>query len=137
MDNQKYIEELLDSIRGDNFKKVVTTLEDGYRGMYVILKFVRDNPNETVAGDISKSLNISTARVAVCLNSLEKKSYIIKSKSKSDGRVTIVKITDLGKSVLAKREGEINNLIELLFSHLSEEEVIQLINIIQKIKGSN
>lgn len=137
MDNQKYIEELLNSIRGDNFKKIVNTLEDGYRGMYVILKFVRDNMRETVAGDISKNLNISTARVAVCLNSLEKKGYIVKSKSKTDGRVTVVEITDLGKSVLAKREGEIKELIQLLFSNLSEEEVVQLINIIKKIKGSN
>lgn len=136
MERKVYVEELLLGINNEITRKIVTTLEKGYKGLYVILKVIKDQNGEVIAGDISNKLNISTARVAVALKTLERKKYITKYKSLTDLRKTVVTLTPLGKEVLKIREEEINSLIEALLKDLTDEEIEQLIKIINKIKMS-
>lgn len=136
MERKVYVEELLLGINNEITRKIVTTLEKGYKGLYVILKVIKDQNGEVIAGDISNKLNISTARVAVALKTLERKKYITKYKSSADLRKTVVRLTPLGKEVLKIREEEINSLIEALLKDLTDEEFEQLIKIINKIKMS-
>lgn len=136
MERKVYVEELLLGINNEITRKIVTTLEKGYKGLYVILKVIKDQNGEVIAGDISNKLNISTARVAVALKTLERKKYITKYKSSADLRKTVVRLTPLGKEVLKIREEEINSLIEALLKDLTDEEIEQLIKIINKIKMS-
>lgn len=136
MNTDQYINNVLVNIKGNNYRKILKTLEDGYKGLFVILKVIRNRSGEIIAGDISNELNISTARVAVALKTLEEKKYIIKSKGTDDGRKTIVKITNDGLIVLEKRENEIKDLIKGILNILTEDEIKQLINILWKIKTS-
>lgn len=136
MNTDQYINDVLVNIKGNNYRKILKTLEDGYKGLFVILKVIRNRSGEIIAGDISNELNISTARVAVALKTLEEKKYIIKSKGTDDGRKTIVKITNDGLIVLEKREKEIRDLIKGILNILTEDEIKQLINILWKIKTS-
>lgn len=136
MERKEYVGELLLGINNEITRKIVTTLEKGYKGLYVILKVIKEQNGEVIAGDISNKLNISTARVAVALKTLERKKYITKYKSLNDLRKTVVSLTPLGKEVLKTREDEINSLIEALLKDLTDEEIEQLIKIINKIKRS-
>lgn len=134
MEKKDYIKEVFINLKCENFRKILTTLEDGYKGLFVILKVIRDYQGKIIAGDISSKLDISTARVAVALNTLERKKYIVKHKAKEDGRKTIVELTDIGRSVLEQRESEIINLMNDFFDNLEINELKQLLNIINKIK---
>lgn len=136
MRKREYVKQISLGLNGENYRQVLTTLEKGYKGLYVILKVIRNNNGEVIAGDIASELNISTARVAVALKTLEKKKYIVKHKGKDDARKTVVSLTKLGSEVLENREKEIIDLIEKLLSNLSDNEIEQLINIIDKVKGS-
>lgn len=135
MNKRDYIKEVFINLKCENFRKVLTTLEDGYKGLFVILKVIRDYQGKIIAGDISSKLEISTARVAVALKTLERKKYIIKHKAKDDARKTIVELTELGKKVLEDRENEILNLMDDLFDKLELDELQQLLNIINKLKN--
>lgn len=135
MNKRDYIKEVFINLKCENFRKVLTTLEDGYKGLFVILKVIRDYQGKIIAGDISSKLGISTARVAVALKTLERKKYIIKHKAKEDARKTIVELTELGKKVLEDRENEILNLMDDLFDKIELEELQQLLNIINKLKN--
>lgn len=136
MERKEYIKEILLGLNGEKYRQVAKTLEKGYKGLYVILKVIKNQNGEVIAGDISSKLNISTARVAVALNTLSRKKYITKYKSLTDLRKTVVSLTPLGKEALERREDEINSLIESLLINLSDEEIEQLIKIINKIKES-
>lgn len=135
MEKKELINELLSKINADKYRKLLSTLEDGYKGLYVILKVIKNSDKEVIAGDIASKLNITTARVAAALNNLEKKKWIIKYKSSLDGRKTIVELTDLGKNVLKRREEEIISVLENLFVNLTDLEIIQLINLLNKINS--
>lgn len=135
MEKKELINELLSKINADKYRKLLSTLEDGCKGLYVILKVIKNSDKEVIAGDIASKLNITTARVAAALNNLEKKKWIIKYKSSLDGRKTIVELTDLGKNVLKRREEEIISVLENLFVNLTDLEIIQLINLLNKINS--
>lgn len=135
MEKKELINELLSKINADKYRKLLSTLEDGYKGLYVILKVIKNSDKEVIAGDIATKLNITTARVAAALNNLEKKKWIIKYKSSLDRRKTIVELTDLGKNVLKRREEEIISVLENLFVNLTDLETSQLINLLNKINS--
>ncbi|MCD7729367.1 MAG: winged helix DNA-binding protein [Clostridia bacterium] len=94
MDRQELIERYYQSLGNVKLKRVSDVLNDNLRGTYVILRVIKNSDRQVVAGDISKRLGISTARVAVALNMLDQKGYIKKEHSNNDARKTNVTITE-------------------------------------------
>ena len=138
MEKKKIAQEFFKRLSTKNVGRIFSFLEDN-RGMYTILKFIHEADKDVLAGDISKSLNISTARVAVALTSLKKRNFIEKIKSNDDARKTIVKITDIGKTALEERQNKIIKNITDLLNKLSNRDSKILLEIITKLvapKGS-
>lgn len=124
--------EILKSVGKKSCKHLTSFLNEWTKGLYVILRVIENFEDEVVAGDISTALNVSTARMAVALATLEAKKWIKKHKSVNDARKTVVELTDLGRSVLREREEELVEIIKLFLNKLNDEEVMQLLNIIKK-----
>ena len=133
MDREQLTDLLIKSIVNAKPRKAPENLDNGLKGAIIILKILNDNECLS-AGELSKILDVSTARVAVAINNLVVKGYVKKSKDKIDARKTLVTITDLGKKELARRENLIReHLIEKL-KNLTEQDLLSLINIINKIE---
>lgn len=132
MEKKKIAQEFFKKLSQKNFKNFFTFLEDN-RCTFTILKFLNETEKEILAGDISKSLNLSTARVAVALSSLEKKGLIEKVKSNEDARKTIVNITPNGVIALDERQNKIINKINSLLENLSIKDSKILLEIISKL----
>lgn len=116
-----------------NFKNIVDTIQDGFCGMFFVLKIVLDANKELSAGDISQMFNVTTARTAVVLSALEKKGYITKQKSTTDARKTIVNITELGKQILEERKTKLFATLEGFLSKLSQNELQSFYGILKKL----
>lgn len=114
------------------FKKVTEILHDGTTGMYVVLKILDDN-KELSAGDVSEALGVTTARTAVILKTLEKKGLVKKTKSETDARKTIVKITNAGLLSLNERKQKIIGTIENYMSVLNDNDAKNFYDILQKL----
>ena len=132
LERKEVAEEILKNAGKKNCKRVTTFFNEWTKGLYVILRLIDISEQEVVAGDISTSLGVSTARTAVALATLERKKWIKKHKSKLDARKTVVSLTDLGKNVLCEREEELKEIIVAFLDKLSDEEVLQFLNIIKK-----
>lgn len=115
------------------FKKVNETIQDGFFGMYFVLRILAENVGGLSAGDIAKMFGVTSARTAVILTSLAKKGYITKQKAKDDARKTIVKITDTGEEVLAKRKKKLFNILDEFLVKLSEEEIKSFYSVLEKL----
>lgn len=133
MNKQEIAVEIVNNIGNKAFKPVISTLEDGSKGLYIILKVIAEINEEVSAIDISNVLNISIARVTVALKKLEEKGLITREKSTSDKRVTIVKLTKLGFVKLEEKKQSLLELINQTLDKLTLEECVQLLNIYQKI----
>lgn len=115
------------------FKKVTETIQDGFSGMYFVLRLLSDAPNGLSAGEISKIFHVTTARTAVILATLKKKGFIAKTKCSLDARKTIVKITEKGTEALSKRKAKIFNSIDGFLVKLDPSEKENLYVILQKL----
>ena len=106
--------------------------EDGFQGTCLILKILR-NAGQLTAGEIAKRLDVSTARVAAALNSLEKKGCVERLKSATDGRMVVVRLTASGRAALESREEQLLAMIGRILGKLTEEELLSLLHIIEKL----
>lgn len=115
------------------FKNVTEIIQEGFSGMYFVLRLLSAKPTGLLAGDISSAFGVTTARTAVILSTLEAKGYIIKAKSSTDARRTLVTITDEGKIALNERENKIFVAIDTILQKLNERETVEFYHILQKL----
>ncbi len=126
-------EQIYDKMCCHSFKKINELFQDGFSGMYVVLKIIYDSNTELSVGDISEIFKVTTARTAVILSTLEKKGLILKLKSEFDARKTIVKITEKGIKELLNRKTKILEMINCILLKFSDEDKETLYNLICKI----
>ena len=133
MDTTSIRKEMNTLCQSKNWRNLIGLIEDGYKGVFVILRMVRDNPDSVVAGDLAKQMNVSTARIARALNTLEDKHYIIRTNDKNDARKVIINLTDDGKTALAVREKQIAETVTPMLTNLTDEETELLFTLLKKL----
>lgn len=126
-------QEFYSLLGNSKFKQIASVLQDGFSGIYLVLKILSDAQAPLSAGDISTSLGVSTARTAVALNCLEKKGFVQKSKFHLDARKTMVELTTSGQIELENRKTDIFLLINQFLNKLDQNEKVCLFDILKKL----
>ncbi len=133
MDYQTLQNEIKHLFQTENWRKLMGLIDDGSRGMFLILRILNDSDGEdVVAGDLAKCACVSTARIATALNTLEKKGYVTREKSAEDARKVVIHMTDAGREMLRERLEVINSVVVPMFGKLTEEEIETLISLLKK-----
>lgn len=100
-------------------------------GAVLRLLYIADTP--MMAGMISDRLGISTARVAVLLRKLEAKGLITREKDLVDARVTIVKLTDIGRKTIQRMWEDVRVQMGKVIDEIGEERLLEYIEISKEI----
>ncbi len=114
---------------------LVETLNDFNHGEVGVLSYLAFDKDESTPGELSEKLNVSTARIASILNSLENKEYIKRKDNNLDKRKTLVVITEKGKELATEVKQEIINKIINVIKELGYERINEYINIALEIKN--
>lgn len=124
------IYQLLDS---NEFKKIASYFNDFFRGKYAVLKKLYETDEVVAAGDLSRDIGVSTARIATTLNALEDEGQITRIKSDDDGRITIINLTEDGRnSFIEQRNLFIKSVMHYL-NKLSADEISLLTKVLNLI----
>jgi len=99
-----------------------------FQGQGKILLALIDNDNLSQR-DLVDRLDMTPQSLAEFVGKLEKKGFITRKKSSTDRRVTIVSLTDKGRSETEKRMQIIPEYLRVL----NDEELGQLNNILDKV----
>ena len=129
-DAQEFLNELYSSIPRSFYNR----LEAPQRGFGFILSYLERTDGEVIAGDLSKKLNVSTARIAALLKKMEKCGYVKRYASKEDGRCTVVKITPAGITYINDMREQTLRRIEKLLDSVSKEDLETYIRISHQIR---
>ncbi len=116
-------------------QEILKLMETAYKGKLMILKVLACDNKEYTAGDLAKVLNVSTARIATAINSLESKGYVLRNRPAHDGRKVIIAITDTGVQALQKYSSAVNVTMQDLFGRLTDEELKTFIILCKKLFG--
>ena len=82
-------------LQGGRFR----SLTDMNQGELALLRIVMDHGNDISPGELTEKLEVSTARTANLLNSLEKKGLIVRDSNEKDHRSKCVYLTDKAKQM--------------------------------------
>lgn len=129
-DAKNYMKRLCQTKR---WRELVNMIEEGYKGTFVILRIVDESDTPVVAGDLAKYMNVSTARIANALKTLEAKGYIVRTPHESDARKVEVRLTEEGKIALEKREARVMETVAAMTANLTEEENSTFFELLKKM----
>ncbi len=95
-------------------------------GISLAVKLLTESPEKKLtAGDMSQAMRVSTARVAVLLQKMESRGLISKESDKTDGRVTIVRLTGDGEKFAETMRRTAIERISMVIDKLGEEKFLQ------------
>ena len=97
-----------------------------------VLWLVDDHPDIAQAG-LAQRMRMDRATTMAIVNRLESKGYLVRRKSRSDGRKQALNLTEAGRRTLAAAKRAINQHELWLKSRFTEKEVAKLIELLTRI----
>ncbi|MCU5094306.1 MarR family winged helix-turn-helix transcriptional regulator [Bacillus wiedmannii] len=99
---------------------------------FIVLRIL-NRTNKEMVSRVANELNVSNSHITAVTEKLINKDFVTRSRSTSDRRVVYLEITEQGKDLVAKMEGEKKKYLQERFSALSEEEMNIMISISKKL----
>lgn len=97
-----------------------------------VLWLVDDHPDIAQTG-LAKRMRMDRATTMAIINRLQKRGYLVRGKSKTDGRKQTLNLTDDGRQALASAKVAIKEHEKWLQSRFKKKEVELLIEMLSKI----
>lgn len=88
---------------------------------------------EIPSGNLAKNVNLSNATVTDILDRLEKREFIIRTRSTIDKRRVFVKITEAGQKILLQTPSMLQEHLEKAFKRMQDWERNLLLSSLQRI----
>lgn len=135
MDVENMAEMLFQQIKEGTSTPISEMLDEFNCGEIGVLSTLAFDQNPVTAGELSEKLNVTTARIARILNSLESKQYIRRKNDRTDRRKIFVTITKKGKELADSTKKEIMDKIVQVIQEVGYDEIQTYISIVLKIKS--
>ena len=114
-----------------HIQEIIGDLSKGEVG---ILAYLLNEKNNISSNELENHLQVSSARIASTLNSLEKKGLIKRSKSEEDKRKIVISITTNGIRKIEEHQEKVKRYVEHLVETLGEKDSLEFIRIVKRIK---
>lgn len=102
------------------------------KGENVLLSYLRECRISTPSV-LAEVLNVTPARIAAILRSLEKKDFIFRGTDYDDKRRVVVELTEKGVEFAEKLKTDVSRQAISLFESLGETDATEFLRIIKKI----
>lgn len=134
MNVEEIAEILFQQLKPTSSTSLTEVLNEFNRGEVGVLGYLAFDKDEATAGELSEKLNVTTARIASILNSLENKEYIKRKEDNLDKRKTLVSITTKGKELANITKREIIEKIIRVVEEVGYDEIKDYVRIALKIR---
>ncbi len=135
MATQEEVEELrasLERLRGDAlFKRVGET----GAGIGAVMRCLHRSGEPVSAGEISRDLHVSTARVAVLLKKMETRGLIERISDERDARKSVIRLSAHGAEVGEQMLRELNRQLAEVIDRIGMERVKEFIAVSGEIRA--
>jgi MarR family transcriptional regulator, organic hydroperoxide resistance regulator len=135
MDYRELAIELTEAFSRPHFAKREPEHVHGEMGIMMFLQMnkIKNGVESFSSGDLSKALELSTGRMAIALNGLEKKGFIRRTTDYSDRRRVIVSITEDGSAFAESQHEKGLDRFEKMLRALGEEDAVEFVRITKRI----
>ncbi|WP_413691818.1 MarR family winged helix-turn-helix transcriptional regulator [Psychromonas sp. KJ10-2] len=107
--------------------------ESGLTGPQLLVMQKIDQLDAPLAKQIAQEITLSAATVTTILDRLEKRSFIIRTRSKTDKRKVHLSLSEAGKEVLSSSPKPLQEHFIKRYKNLDEWEQSQLLSAVERI----
>ena len=133
MDYETLAKAMLSKMYMLNKTRPQRSINEGMRGEAFVLQYIIHNAGAVLPSEISHYMNISTARMAAALNSLERKGFITRRIDPSDRRQILVELTDQGKAFAHDKQSHMLRHATQLLERLGEEDSLEFVRLLNRV----
>lgn len=135
MKREEFAEVLFNQLKPTNARSLTDVLNNFSRGEVGVLSYLVFDKTSASAGELSEKLNVSTARIASILNSLESKEFIRRKVDDLDKRKTLVVITKKGRNLAISTKKEIIDMLLKVIDEVGYDDINEYVRILKKIRS--
>ena len=103
------------------------------QGECFVLRCLARSPKPLLPSDLSAMTQSSTTRIAVVLNTLEKKGYITRAIDPADRRRVLVSLTSVGAEYVRSIRQQLRQRMQRLLAELGEADAEEYLRITERI----
>lgn len=103
------------------------------QGETFVLQYISLQNGNVVPGEISGTMDISSARIAATLNSLEKKGLITRRIDTADRRRILIGLTEAGEAAALRQHESVTQDAARMLSLLGEHDAKEFVRIIGRL----
>ncbi len=133
MDYIKLADEFLESMRLFRKANMHKNINDSLHGEAFVLHCIYQQGGDILPGEISSEMEVSSARVATALNSLEKKKLITRSIDVNDRRKILVSLTPEGIEVAERHKQAVLQDAARMLERLGEQDAKEYVRINKRL----
>ena len=125
-------QELFDVMDPEKHRPPNRRMDQVMRGEMAVMRLLEAESAPLPAGEISKKLCMTTARVAAVLGSLEKKGLAQRGEDPQDKRRVMVEITQAGRDFNAQRRMEVLGSMRGMLMQLGEADAREYVRLTRR-----
>lgn len=133
MNYESMAEELLSIRAGLLHVPANQMMNDFVRGELFVLNYLMVHGGTAFPKDLSRGMDVSSARIAALLNQMVKKEWVIRAADTEDCRQTIITLTEKGRKEVEKKRTEIVEVVVQMLKNIGPEDAKELLRIERKI----
>ena len=135
MDYEALALDMLNSMQSLHKAALQRRLDEALRGEHFVLRYIARHGEGVLPGEIGEEMQVSTARVAQTLNSMEKKAWLTRQIDPRDRRKILVQLTPEGKAIADGRHQSIVAIATNILTLLGEDDAKAYVRISKKLAG--
>lgn len=135
MPTQAQVERILGLLRESNPEGCFKKMNEATMGVGAVLMYLRKAREPVSAGQISHSMNVSTARMTVLLKKMEGRELLVTGSSPTDARMRVVRLSQRGERAAARLEEELYDQTAYLIERVGMERLIEFASISGEIQA--
>lgn len=116
-------------------KSPMAKMDKSNFGISLVLRYLEESDRPVSAGEISRYMNVSTARVAVILRTMVEKDLIVKKDDSTDARKTLISLSEKGRERIKKTRAELLELMTEVVNTVGIERMEQFMEISEQINA--
>ncbi|MCL1828739.1 MAG: MarR family transcriptional regulator [Oscillospiraceae bacterium] len=133
MDYGELAFELIKGMKALHKIKTHRSINDALQGEAFVLDCIALGDGDVLPGEIGQEMNVSSARVAAALNSLEKKGLITRRIDTNDRRKILIGITPEGKKLAETHQSAVLGLAAKMLELLGDPDATEYVRIMKKL----
>lgn len=133
MANKEDVLSIIEKLQKAHPSHVLERTQNDNRGMNYVIKYLANHEGFAYTNEISKDMNISTARVSSLINKLEMKGIVIRKQSEKDARKTLIVLTEKGNLYHKKQEEKMFNMLSNIIDEFGIEELNKFFDTLDRL----